>query len=230
MNNLNLLLSSSYPSKLIFNGLIIFDVLDRFFFFNFKFFNGVSIILDLKLPFSNSLLKFKNKIYLILYFLIFEVLFDSKPQIVPVYTKKNTMIPTNTSKTKVGSKIIDADSGLSVSFFRLSASSLSIDFLTLLSIFISKNTYKDLVVLSRFIKLNTKFTKTKKISSFSLKSATNVFEFLNNFEEFILSKAQLKLIFNFDTFVGLFLLKALGFNISFEPFKKLVSDKKFYFL
>jgi len=190
----------------------------------------VSIILDLKLPFSNSLLKFKNKIYLILYFLIFEVLFDSKPQIVPVYTKKNTMIPTNTSKTKVGSKIIDADSGLSVSFFRLSASSLSIDFLTLLSIFISKNTYKDLVVLSRFIKLNTKFTKTKKISSFSLKSATNVFEFLNNFEEFILSKAQLKLIFNFDTFVGLFLLKALGFNISFEPFKKLVSDKKFYFL
>jgi len=230
MINLNLLLSSTFSSKLLFNELLFFDILDRFCFSNFKFFKGISIILDLKLPFSNSLLKFKNKIYLILYFLIFEMLFTSKPRVVPVYSKKALGFDVlgqgrKTKKVGLGSSFV------SVSFFRLSSViSSDFSFLTALSIFISKNTYKDLVVLSRFIKLNTKLVKNKKISSLSLKSATNVFEFLSTFEEFVLSKAQIKINFNFDTFVGLFLIQALGFNTMLASFYTLKFDKKLYLL
>lgn len=235
MHNLNSLLSSSYSSKLLFNNFLLFDFFDRFLFLNFRLLNGISVSLDLKLPFNNSLSKFKNKIYLILYFLVFESLFDIKPQVVPVFSSGGNVVNTkpitkNKSRSSVLGKKFNSELEVNVSFFRLSASPLPADFLTLLAVFVSKNTYKDLVVLSRFVKLNLKSTKKKKISSFFFKSATGVFEFLTNFEEFITSKAQIKLNFNFDNFVGLFLVQALGFNTFFESFKSLKINKNFYLI
>jgi len=90
-NDLNLLLSSSNFPIFFIQQSISFDLLERGVAF-VNFYNSViklnrpflSVKFELKLPFSNDLGKFRNRVLILLYNFIFELMVGVKPTIKPL--------------------------------------------------------------------------------------------------------------------------------------------------
>ena len=198
--NLNLFLSSSFPLRFFFRETLSLDLLDRFFFLNLNSLSLVKnflVIFSAYFPFSNSLLKFKNRVYLIIYFLIFEILTGVRPRVTPVF-KKNS-ISSNSSITSKRSKRLQIlnSSIRSVDSFSFCADLKDVNFfnfLLILYIFASKHTYSNLTVPSKLIKVD--FNGEFLFGSLKFSSGVSLFEFLSGVDEILNSKVKLNVHFS----------------------------------
>jgi hypothetical protein len=206
--NLNSMLSSSTSLKFFFNEIIFLDLLDRFFLLDYKSFVVSSSLLlrfNVSLPFSNSLLKFKNRVHLILYFLLFEILSGVTPTIVPVYKKTSKMLGSVLSKRSKRLQVLSSAHKL-VDHFEFSAPLLNNNFfnlLLLLHLFVSKHSYSPLTVPSKYVKVSLSKTAKSPVGLIDLNCGTSLFEFFGNFDEILNSKLKI-----------FFLLKIVAFNSS----------------
>ena len=232
---LNLLLSSSNSLKFFFNEIIFLDLLDRFFLTDHKTFMASKRLLlkfNVYLPFSNSLLKFKNKVYLILYFLLFELLSGVSPKVIPIYRMSSEAIVSDNKSTRLSTKrfkkLQSLPSSKLIDHFVFSASLLNKNFyslLLLLHLFTSKHSYLPLTVPSKFIKISFHESANSFVSSINLNYGTGLFEFFSNFDEILNSKLKMSVFLRLDkvnsslnlvssNFILSYLLQALNFNVS----------------
>jgi len=218
--NLRYLLSSAYLIKFLFNEILFLDLLDRFLIFDQKKFilnQNLTFKFVVKLPFSNVLSKFKNKVYLLLYFLVFEYLTGQSPIIVPVYAQK--ILTVVEAKKKIS---FDLNQKKTVTKFLLTSKINKNSFfnsLFFLSLCVSANTYSRLVVPSKYIALV--FENKLQLSSCTLQLKSGLsafFEFLGIFDELILSKVKLTVLYKTVNLNNLkmltpFVFQSLNFNL-----------------
>jgi len=240
MFSLNLLLSSSNFPIFFLRQSFLFDLLEKAATLDFRRFYAYFIKLDLPfikvkfeltLPFSNDLSKFRNKVLVLLYYFVFELLVGFSPMVVPVVTKNNSQNFPYKSDKKSLSRKVRLNSLLSASkidkfiFFRDLRFSQSSIFLTFITCFLSKHNYLDYTVPSKLLKVSV----SKKSCQFFLNPGLSSLDFFAQFDDFILSRVLLSFSFAKNNFLLSqfnYFLSSLGLNL-FKVNRIITNNKRF---
>jgi len=225
MSSLNLLLSSSNFPIFSLRQFFLFDLFEKASLFDFKHFYTcfvksdlpfIKVKFELVLPFSNDLSKFRNKVLVLLYYFVFELLVGFSPLVLPVITRRIDSLGVEKKNLIRKKKFDSLVSNHQISKFvfyrdlRLSQSSI---FLTFVSFFISKHTYLDYTVPSKLLKVNV----SNRSCQFILNPGLSSLDFFSQFDDFILSRVLLSFSFARKKFFLLnqfsYFLSSLGLNL-----------------
>jgi hypothetical protein len=243
MFSLNLLLSSSNFPIFFLRQSFLFDLLEKTLTSDFRHFYAyfiksnlpfVKVKFELTLPFSNDLSKFRNKVLVLLYYFVFELLVGFSPMVVPVGFKndsQNLYIKFNKKNLNRKERLNSLANTNKIDkfvFYRDLRFSQSSVFLTFITCFLSKHSYLDYTVPSKLLKVNI----SKKSCQFFLNPGLSSLDFLSQFDDFILSRVLLSFSFAKSNFFLLkqfdYLLSSLGLNL-FKLSRIVVNNKKFLF-
>jgi len=221
VHHLNSLLSSSNSMKFFFNEFLVLDLLDRFFKLSLE--QNLLLQFSISLPYSNSVVKFKNKVYLLLYVLVFEILVSQKPRLIPVYEK---------TKISLKKNIVINATITSFSIFAKIKKKNFFNFFFFLRLYVSKNTYINLVAPSKFINLGNMFDHSK--INIILNSGINLFELFGGFDELIVSKLKITIcykpqqsIYTSNRAFLYYILQSLNFNVMTKNEEKMTVSSHF---
>jgi hypothetical protein len=240
MSSLGLLLSSSNFPIFFLRQSFLFDLLEKVIVSDFKYLFTyfiksnlpfLKVNFELTLPFLNDLSKFRNKVLILLYYFIFELLVGFSPLVVPIikddlqdcYNKTGKKI----SKQKVKSNSLVSSRKIDKFIFyrdlRLSQSSV---FLTFISCFLSRHNYLNYTVPSKLLKISV----SKNSCQFLLNPGLSSLDFFSQFDDFILSRVLLSFSFSRKNFLLLnkfdYFLASLGLNL-FKVNEIVVNNNKF---
>lgn len=239
----NLLLSSSNFPIFFLRQFFLFDLLEKAVTLDFRRFYAyfiksdlpfIKVKFDLTLPFANDLSKFRNKVLILLYYFVFELLVGFSPMVVPVVVKNDLQNFSYKSDKKNLSRKVRLNSLLSASkidkfiFYRDLRFSQSSIFLTFITCFLSRHNYLDYTVPSKLLKVKV----SKKSCQFFLNPGLSSLDFFSQFDDFILSRVLLSFSFAKSSFFLLnqfnYFLSSLGLNL-FKVSRIITNNRKFLF-
>lgn len=225
MLSLNVLLSSSSFPVLFFRQFFLFDFFEKLTVYEFNHFNYyffklakpfLKVRFDLILPFSNDLSKFRNRVLVLLYFFVFELLVGVKPQVVPVLNKKVVIDDSDKllfKKNKVKAALLGGTKIAKFVFYKDLNFFQSSFFLTIISCFLSRHSFSSYTVPSKLLKV----VSASNSYCFNLSSGLGSLDFLSQFDDFILSRVLLSFSFVKVKFLPNqifdYYLSALGLNL-----------------
>jgi len=227
MSSLSLLLSSSNFPIFFLRQSFLFDLLEKVTVLDFKCFFTyfiksnlpfLKVNFELTLPFLNDLSKFRNKVLILLYYFIFELLVGFSPLVVPVI-KDDLQGCYNKTEKKFSNRKVKSNSLVSSRkidkfvFYRDLRFSQSSVFLTFISCFLSRHNYLNYTVPSKLLKINV----SKNSCQFFLNPGLSSLDFFSQFDDFILSRVLLSFSFSKKNFFLLnkfsYFLASLGLNL-----------------
>jgi hypothetical protein len=225
MSSLNLLLSSSNFPIFSLRQFFLFDLFEKVLIFDFKHFytcfvkpdlSFINVKFEIVLPFANDLSKFRNKVLVLLYYFVFELLVGFSPLVLPVITKKIDSLGAERKNLIRKKKFDSLLNNYQISKFvfyrdlRLSQSSI---FLTFVSFFISKHAYLNYTVPSKLLKVSV----SSRSFRFSLNPGLSSLDLFSQFDDFVLSRVLLSFSFARKKFLlsnqFKYFLSSLGLNL-----------------